>query len=110
MQVIKTAGRWDITIQQGSTFSRVLRFGNLDLQDFEFRGQLRREHEDPDVLASFSFEKLGDNRVSLSLTAAETEGLPAERLVHDIEIYTAGDQYVARILEGTVNVTPEVTR
>lgn len=109
LKTIEQAARWDITIQQGSTWGRALDFGDTSIANVEFRGQIRRDHDDSEVLASFAFSKTG-NVLSVSLTADDTEALPAERLVFDIEAYTTQDAFVARLFEGRANVTPEVTR
>jgi hypothetical protein len=107
--VIRRAGRWDPLIQQGSSFARTLRFG-FEITGYQFRGQIRRSHDDAEVLASYAFAPVDESRVTVLLTAAQTAALPAERLVHDIEIFTAADAFVARVIEGRVRVTPEVTR
>jgi hypothetical protein len=109
LNAIEKAAGWDITIQQGSTWGRALDFGATSIANVEFRGQIRRDHDDSEVLASFTFSKSG-SVLSVSLTAAETAALPAERLVYDIEAFTALDAFVARLFEGRVTVTPEVTR
>ncbi len=109
MMGARQAGRWDLVIQQGSTFARTLEF-NTDVSGLSFRGQLRRDHASYVVLASFTFEPIDAHTVAVSLSAAETAALPAQRLVHDIEVFTTGDEHVVRLLEGRVRVTPEVTR
>jgi hypothetical protein len=109
LKTIEQAARWDITIQQGSTWGRALDFGAVSIANVEFRGQIRRNHEDHEILAMFAFAKTG-NVLGVSLTAAETEALPAERLVYDIEAFTTLDAFVARLFEGRATVTPEVTR
>jgi hypothetical protein len=48
--------------------------------------------------------------VSINLTPAQTSLIPAGRHVYDIEAYTANDEFVMRLIEGSVKVTPEVTR
>ncbi|WP_019558480.1 hypothetical protein [Thioalkalivibrio sp. ALE12] len=107
---IRRAARWNIEIQQGSTWARTLNFGETPIDSLEFRGQIRRTHDDPEVLAEFSFENLGDNRLAVSLDPASTEAIPAGRHVFDIEAYTTEDEFVARLLEGRADVSPEVTR
>jgi hypothetical protein len=112
---ISKAARWDPLIQQGSTFERVLNFGDVPTAGFSFRGQIRRSHQDPDVLASYSFVDLGaddsgHHRIRVLLTPAQTEALPEGRLAHDIEAYTEDDAVVVRLLEGRPTITPEVTR
>jgi hypothetical protein len=105
---IAQAQRWDVVIQQGSTFERTLDFIDLDLDGMFFRGQIRRSHEDPEVLADYEFTITLPNTLTVRLEAEQTELLPPGRLVHDIEAFIPG--YVARVLEGKVKVTPEVTR
>lgn len=106
---VRRAGRWDTEIQQGSTFARTLRF-DVDVTGLQFRGQIRRDHAAAQVLGEYTFESVDPQTVVVSLSAAETAGLPPGRLVHDLEVFTAGDAYVVRVLEGKVRVTPEVTR
>ena len=109
---IERAERWDVLIQQGSTFKRSLEFEGLDLSLFSLRGQIRRAHAAPTALAEYEFELEGTNVLHISLPDSVTEALPEGRLVHDVEIYVdePGHQFVARVLEGNVTVTPEVTR
>lgn len=108
---IDRAARWDIHIQQGSTFLRTLDFGeDVDLSSFSFRGQIRRAHADPAVLGELAVTALSERLVEVRLTPEQSAALPAGRLVYDIEMHTADDAWVARILEGSANVTPEVTR
>jgi hypothetical protein len=107
---VERAVRWDILIQQGSTFERTLEFIDVDLAAFQFRGQIRRSHDDDEILASFDFLKTGPSELQISMSAVVTQGLPAEPLVHDIEAFIDETGFVARVLEGKVDVTPEVTR
>ena len=110
LNTIQKAVRWDAIIQQGSTFVRTMDLLELDLSGLWFRGQIRREHGDEEVLAEYTFEVELPNTLTVKLTEAQTQALPAERLVHDIEMVRDDPPFVARILEGRVIVTPEVTR
>lgn len=103
------AARWDLFIQQGSTWARTLVFSE-PIDFLQFRGQIRRFHEDPDVLVSFSFEIVDEKTVAVSLTAAQTAALPPYEFVYDMELFTEGDALVTRFVEGAVRVSPEVTR
>ena len=109
---IERAQRWDIYIQQGSTFERSMEFVGADISLFSFRGDVRASHASPDVLASFDFVVEVPNKLHVKLDAAVTAGLPAgaKPLVYDIEAYLPDDAYVARVLEGRVRVSPEATR
>lgn len=109
LENIRQAARWDLLLQQGSSFRRTLSF-DTDVSAVQFRGQIRRSHQDSTVLAEFLFEVINSTQLSISLTAAQTAALPAERLVHDIEAFAAGEVFVSRIIEGKIKVTPEVTR
>lgn len=107
---IRRAGKWNTIIQQGSTFIRNLRVdARLDLSDYDFRGQIRAGYGTP-VLASYSFELIDNTGFEVRLTSAETAAIPAGDYLHDIEIFTEDDEFVARIVEGKVKVTPEVTK
>jgi hypothetical protein len=113
LESIEQAARWDFRIQQGSSWVRTMVF-SVDISGMSFRGQIRRSHEDATVLATLAFTKLDAHTVSVHLTPAVTTALPAtedgEYWVHDIEAHTALDEFVMRVLEGRVTVTPEVTR
>lgn len=75
--------------------------------------QIRYEHARGEVAASLSTE-LGnivitsDNKLLLSLTAAQTSDLRIVRCVYDLELVK--DAVVVRLLECRVTVSAEVTR
>jgi hypothetical protein len=48
--------------------------------------------------------------MKLALSAATTAAMAPGVYVYDLEIYTASDAVVKRLLEGTVTLSPEVTR
>lgn len=110
---IDKAGKWDTLVQQGSTFMRSLSFSNFDITGFSFRGQIKRQHADRNPLATYTITQEANNEISIYLSSQASAGLPAGNLVHDVEMFYAEsgvDQYVARIVEGKVKVTPEVTK
>lgn len=113
-QSISGAARWDITIEQGATFSRTIQFEDIDVNDFDFRGEIRRYVQAPDAEAEFDFEKVDEDNLTIELSASTTADLPTgTRLVYDIEMhYTDEDdeERVIRLLEGYIRVKPEVTR
>jgi hypothetical protein len=110
LTAITKAARWDIEIQQGSTFTATLDFGDTPISAFGWRGQVRRTHQDADVLASYTFEVLPENQLKVSLAPTPSSQLPDGNLVHDIEAFTENDAWVMRVFEGRVRVSPEVTR
>lgn len=111
---IDKAGKWDILIQQGSTFIRTLSFSNFDVSEFSFRGQIKKQHADRQPLATYTVTPTSNTEVDIYLSSQQSANLTPGTLVHDIEMYyqeTPGtDSFVARIVEGKVKVTPEVTR
>ena len=46
----------------------------------------------------------------MQLPATTSAALAAGQYVYDLEIYTANDSIVKRIIQGDVTITPEVTR
>lgn len=48
-------------------------------------------------------------KVSITATATQTTALAPQRYVYDLEI-TSPSQVVTRLLEGTIQVSPQVTR
>ena len=46
----------------------------------------------------------------MELSASTTTSMTAGRYVYDLEIHTASDAIVKRLIEGSVTINPEVTR
>ena len=127
------AGRYDITIEQGASFSLPITLNHYDntaynLTGYTGRGQLRRYHRSTDIIVSFTVTidpTPTTGRLIVSLTAVQTGAIPAgeeitdtrSKYVYDLELEktSAGGDSVAigtvkRVLEGTAYVSPEVTR
>ncbi len=109
------AGYYDYTIEQGATWSIRLAVQNpagqaVNLTGWTPRCQIRRKHNSADIVASPACTIThASGYVFLLLTAAQTTAIAAGAYVYDVELYDGGTQ-VARLQEGTVTVTPEVTR
>lgn len=113
------AGQYDITVEQGSTFSLTLVYQDqrgyvVPLTGYTARMQLRQS-----AAASTSQLELttengrisitpDEGRITLSISAADTAALSALPGVYDLEIVNG--TFVQRILEGAYTVSPEVTR
>jgi hypothetical protein len=115
---------YKLTIKQGATFRQkfVYKAGAsvnaatpVDLSGFTGRAQMRPDYNSTAVHAHWSTDNGGlilggaTGEITLISSAADTELMPAERGVWDLEL-VAPDGEVLRILEGTTEVTPEVTR
>ena len=118
-----SAGKHNITIDQGATFSMRLTVKddgsamNLTSPQYAARGQLRLTAENSTAVA-FTCEGSGggallsDGIIDVSLTAAQTDDIAAGRYVYDIEIFTGSnnDGIVTRLIQGSAEVTREITR
>lgn len=114
------AGKYDITIEQGSTFKLGLRLVDtasvpIDLTDYTARMQVRREVYSETVLLELTTENgriailPSNGSVLLEVEAEATAELSFNAAVYDLETIS-GSGEVARILQGTVTLSKEVTR
>lgn len=120
-----SASKYNLTIEQGATFSRTLRLKDdtdtpINLTGSTFRGQLAAKAGDTPIVA-FTFTLADQNtnpgEVTMSLTATQTAALPtakqssAERvdkeLAYDVERVIGST--VERIIYGVATVSPEAT-
>jgi hypothetical protein len=112
------AGKYNITIDQGSTFNfqfTVKTSGTpWNLTSYTARMQIRSSVEAKTALLSLtngSGITLGGalGTVAVTISATQTAALLAGKHVWDIELVSAGGE-VSRILEGKATVKAEVTR
>jgi len=122
------AANLDILIEQGATFSRTLTIEDsngapIDLTGWTFVGKIRALQEDSSAIGTFSFTILNQvtnkGQVTWSMSATNTLALPAvvtksyQRVnyysLYDINA-THADGSVERILQGTCQISPEVSR
>jgi hypothetical protein len=116
------AATQDFTICQGASWPQVLiwKTGDpataVDITGYTARLQARVRHSDTDAVLSLTSTPaagitLGttNGTITLALTAAETAALTPGRYVYDLEMVAPAGT-VRRLVEGTITVTPEVTR
>jgi len=122
------AGIANLLIQQGETFRRVITITDnqtvpvpINLTGYTARASIRPTADSSTVTASFTIAFDPDRatgRITISLTDSETTAIPTpgkttfEKLAKyqwDMELITAGGE-VTRLLNGAVEVSPEVTR
>jgi len=105
----------NLTVDQGADFSALIDItdssGNvLNLTGYTVAGQLRKNY---DSTAYTQFGATVSNTIggtiTIILTDTQTRSITAGRYVYDVEITSSGGE-VTRVLEGQVEVTPEVTR
>jgi|TARA_R110002074_G_scaffold1229_3_gene7367 hypothetical protein len=111
-----SAGTYNLVVDQGSSFALDLIIKQsgaaLNLTNYTGRGQLRTSHSAGSTAASFTVTKTNASggALKIELSPATTAGLAAGQYVYDLEIYTANNAIVKRILQGDLTLTPEVTR
>lgn len=113
-----------LTIYQGATFRKRLRWSDkatstpIDLTGCTARMQVRAEKESPTALLSLSTENGGialggaAGTVDLYVGATATAAITWESGLFDLEVVHPGalPDDVTRLAEGSISVSPEVTR
>jgi hypothetical protein len=117
------AGIYDIYIEQGATFQRVITWkdssGNaINLTGYIARMQFRPQITSETILFTATTENgkivLGGaaGTVTITITATETAAFDFCSAAYDLELQSSAlsGAVVTRLLEGCVNVSKEVTR
>ena len=112
-----TAGKYNMLIEQGATFSLPITWRDsaltpVDNSAYTARAKIRKTPLGPEVLV-FTTENgritLGgaDGVITLAMPADETEDLIAGEYVYDLEMVNGGS--VTRLIEGRCTIRQEVT-
>ncbi len=119
------ANTLDIEIKQGETFQRLLSFTDslnapIDITSWTFAGQIRQTYSSTTILASFTFDNTGlpNNQIYMKLSAVQTSAITVpkassyERTItnYTYDVEASQPIVVERILQGTANISPEVTK
>jgi|TARA_B100000085_G_scaffold70116_1_gene62816 hypothetical protein len=107
----------NLLIEQGASFSSTITLYNeddtvFDLTDYTAASQIRKSYSSSSASATFTIAFSADRtlgQITLSLTPTQTANLEEGRYVYDTEV-TSSDSTVTRVLQGTVTVSPNVTR
>lgn len=113
------AGRFDITVEQGSTFNLQLAYKTpagtpVNLTNFTARMQIRADYCSSNWVANCTTENGGivlggsAGTIVVSIPATTTEWIEAGQYVYDLELVSGSA--VTRLIEGRATVTSEVTR
>jgi hypothetical protein len=111
------AANYDILIEQGATFNLTIRWKDkdgdpIDLTGFDARMQIRKSFASDEIVSLTSDDgiTLGGalGTIEINIDADTTEELDIRRGVFDLELINAG--VVNRLIQGSVNITPEVTK
>jgi len=105
----------NLVIDQGSDYSSQIYLSNADGQPLDLTGyfiaaQARRTYKS-NTAYNFICQILIENEglISISLSNGTTSTMKSGRYVYDVEL-TSPAGVKTRALEGTVEITPEVTR
>ena len=112
------AGKYNFSIKQGSTFSKVLIYKDdegvvKNLTGYQAKMQLR-ESVNGKVLIELTTTNGRliitplDGKIEMHLTPAETKELNFCKALYDLDIFTTENKYT--LLEGNVTLIKEVTR
>lgn len=113
-----SAGALNITIEQGATWELLLTWtiddAPVSLAGYSARMQARPNHKATALLLDLT-EGAGitlggeAGTITLALSDEETAALPAGNYVYDLELVSP-DEDVTRLVEGSLKISPEVTR
>jgi hypothetical protein len=123
-----SAGKYDLYIEQGATFQRDCLYTDstgapIDLTGMTMQAQIRRSYSDPTVTQAITITILpqtGSNvgKFTMLISAVDTASIAVNtatdfenaitNFTWDLELNTGGT--VRRLMQGTVYVSPEVTR
>jgi hypothetical protein len=111
-----TAGKYDITIDQGSDFANFFAVKEngaaKNLTGYNARAQMRAKYSDTTPAATFTCTMINasEGTLKMELGPSVTKLLTPGTYYYDLEIYTSNDVSVIRLLQGKVTLTPEVTK
>ena len=110
------AGFAELTLEQGANFTTTVTVNGSDgsptnLLNYTGAAQIRKSYYSANTTAEFTTTINSPNTgvILLSLTAPVTANIAAGRYVYDVAIKDTANT-VTRVLEGIVNVIPQVTK
>lgn len=111
-----SAGTYNLTIEQGADFAISLTLTEngsaKNLSDYSARAQMRSKKSSTTVAATFTctITDADEGKVKMAMGNSTTKDLSPGMYFYDLELFTASDANVTRLLEGRAEVTAEVTR
>lgn len=106
----------NLYLEQGSTFNTTITlddvYGNVyDLTNCTANSQIRKSYYSSNATSTFSTTVYPTTGIiELTLTSTQTANISAGRYVYDTIITNNITNSVTRVLEGVVDVSPQVTR
>ena len=107
----------ELYMDQGASFTNTLTITDdvtnapVNISGYTLTSQMRRSYYSANATANITCTIVSANtgNVQMSMTPANTSNIKAGRYLFDVETIDTNN-YVVRILEGIINVTPGITR
>lgn len=111
------AGYSELFLEQGASFNTSIVLDDVAGESFNLVGytassQMRKSYYSSNAAATFTVSTGNDPSqgiITMSLTSANTANIYPGRYVYDVYVTGSTNERV-RVLEGIVNVTPQVTK
>ena len=110
------ATNYTLNITQGSDFSIRLTTKDdngdaIDLTSYSVSGHAKYKYSDTTPLLNLSPSKVGgffeSGYIDIQVDAEDSKSLPVVQGIYDVEIYSGS--YHQKVIEGKINIYPEVT-
>lgn len=109
------AGYQELFVEQGSDYTTSITLDDVDgnafdLTNYTSKGQIRKSYYSANATAEFTITITNpvDGTIGLTLNSANTANIAPGRYVYDVVIKN-NQNVKTRVLEGIVNVLPQVT-
>ena len=110
-----SAGYQELFLEQGSDYNTSITLTDVngdpyDLTDYAAKSQIKKSYYSTNASADFviTINEPASGIIIFSLDSANTANISAGRYVYDVIIKNSSNN-VTRVLEGIVNVLPQVT-
>ena len=113
------AGYQELYIEQGTSFATTITIDDVtgaayNLLNYNISSQIKKSYYTSNVTASFNAfaSDAANGVITLALDAPTSANIYSGRYVYDVKIISSDDaaNNTFRILEGIVNIAPQVTR
>ena len=110
------AGYSELFLEQGATFNTTITLDDvsgvpMNLVGYTAASQMRKSYYSSNASATFSITTGDANgTITMNMTSANTANIYAGRYVYDVYITSNTGNNRVRVLEGIVNVSPQVTK
>jgi len=106
------AVKTNLVIDQGADFNSSFTFTDesdepIDFTSYTANAQIRKTYSSSTAY-NFQISLANNGTITLAMNSASTSSLSAGRYVYDLEVEYSGIR--SRLVEGTITVTPQVTR